>query len=93
MFFKRLPMAFIETQSKFSRFIILKKEREGPTVVYWIKGPIAVVWVAAEVQVQSTAWHSGLKNLALPQLWHRLQLWLRYSPWPGNFHMPWVWPK
>ena len=28
----------------------------------------------------------GLKDPAL------LQLWLRCSPWPGNFHMPQVWP-
>lgn len=27
------------------------------------------------------------KDLALPQLWHRLQLWLRFDPWQGNFHM------
>ena len=33
-----------------------------------------------------------VKNLALPQLWHRSQLWLKFDPWPGNFHMLW-WPK
>ena len=37
-------------------------------------------------------WHSGLNDLALPQPWHTLQLWLRFNPWPGNFHVPWVWP-
>ena len=31
-----------------------------------------------------------VKDLALPQLWHRLPLWLRFDPWPGTFHMPWV---
>ena len=20
-------------------------------------------------------------------------LWHGFNPWPGNFHMPWVWPK
>ena len=30
---------------------------------------------------------------ALLQLGHRLQLGLRFDPSPGNFHMPWVWPK
>ena len=25
-----------------------------------------------------------VKNLALPQLWLRLQLWLRSDPWPKN---------
>ena len=28
-----------------------------------------------------------VKGLALPQLWHRLQLWLRFDPLPENFHM------
>ena len=28
-------------------------------------------------QVRSPAWHSGLKDMALPQLWGRLQLQLR----------------
>ena len=26
------------------------------------------------------------KDLMLPQLWHRSQMWLRFSSWPGNFH-------
>ena len=34
-----------------------------------------------------------VKALALPQLWYRSQLWLRFSPWPGNFHMLQVWLK
>ena len=29
-----------------------------------------------------------VKDLLLPQLWHKLQLWHRFDPWPGNFHMP-----
>ena len=28
-----------------------------------------------------------VKDPVLPQLWHRLQLWLEFDPWPGNFHM------
>ena len=28
-----------------------------------------------------------VKDLALRQLWCRSQLWLRFSPWPRNFHM------
>ena len=28
-----------------------------------------------------------VKDLVLPQLRHRLKLWLRFDPWPGNFHM------
>ena len=34
-----------------------------------------------------------IKDLVLVQLWCRLQLWLGFDPWPGNVHMPWVWPK
>ena len=34
-----------------------------------------------------------VKDLALLQLWRRLQLWLGFDSWPGNFYMPWVWPK
>ena len=30
------------------------------------------------------AWHSGLKDPALLQLQHRLQLQLRSEPWPWN---------
>ena len=42
---------------------------------------------SARMQVRPPAQHSGLKDLALPQLWHRLQLQLRSDPWPRNFHM------
>ena len=52
-------------------------------------------WVkklTTEVRVQSPAWHSGLKDLALLQLCCSLQLWLRISPWLGNSHMLWVQP-
>ena len=31
-------------------------------------------------------------HLALPQLQCRSQLLFRFNSWPGNFHMPWVWP-
>ena len=33
-----------------------------------------------------------VEDQALPELWHRSQLQLIFSPWPGNFHMPQVWP-
>ena len=35
----------------------------------------------------------GVKDLALLQLWCRLQLWHRFDPWLGNFYMPRVWPN
>ena len=34
-----------------------------------------------------------VKDPALPQLWHRLQLQIGVDPWPRNFHMLCVWPK
>ena len=47
----------------------------------WIKNPPAVAQVAGEAQVLSlTQW---VKDLALPQLWRRSQLQLRFSPWLG----------
>ena len=33
-----------------------------------------------------------VKDLALPQLWRRFQLYLGFDPWPGNFHILWVRP-
>ena len=39
---------------------------------------------SAGMQVQSPAWHSGLKDPALPQLQHSSKLWLRSAPWPGT---------
>lgn len=37
------------------------------------------------MQVQPPAQDSGLNDLALQQLWHRLLLQLEPDPWPGNF--------
>ena len=58
----------------------------------WVNSSTAAAPVTVEVQVQSLATQSGLKDLMLPQLWCRSQLWLRFNPWSGNFHMPRVWP-
>ena len=55
-------------------------------MVQWVENLTAAAQVTAEAQTQSLAWHSGLKDLALP----RLQL--IFHPWPWNFHMPWVQP-
>ena len=52
----------------------------------WVKNPTAVAWIAAEVQIQPPAQHSGLKDKVL------LHLWIGVNPWPGNFHMLWVQP-
>lgn len=37
----------------------------------WVKYLTAVAWVTAEVRVRSPAGTSRLKDLALPELWHR----------------------
>ena len=43
------------------------------------------------------SWHSlvepWVKDPALSLQWLGSLLWRRFSPWPGNFHMPWAWPK
>ena len=62
-----------------------------PALVQRVKNLIAAALVTKEAWVWSLAQHSGLKDLALLQLWCRSQLWLRFSPWPGNFHMPQMW--
>ena len=45
-------------------------------MVQLVRNLTAVAQVAAEAPVQSLAQHSGLKDPALPQLWHRSQMWL-----------------
>ena len=57
-----------------------------PVVEQWVKNPTAKAWVTVQVWVQSLGQCSRLKYLALPQLW------LGCSPWPRNFHIPWVQP-
>ena len=50
-------------------------------MVQWVKNPTAMAEVAVEVQVESLAWCSRLKDPVLPQLW------LGFDAWPGNFHV------
>ena len=40
-----------------------------------------------------TSLEQWAKDLVLPQLWYRLQLWFGFDPWSRNFCMPWVQPK
>ena len=58
-----------------------------PALAQWVKDPTAVAWVTAEVWVQSSVWRCGVKDPALPHLWRRSQLWLRYNPWSWNLHV------
>ena len=48
---------------------------------FFLKNLIAAAQVIAEAWVRSPAWHTGLNDMAL------LQLWLGFDSWPGNFHM------
>ena len=48
----------------------------------WIKNLTAVAQVTEEAQVQSLAWCSRLKDLALSQLLRRFKLKLRFTPLP-----------
>ena len=57
-----------------------KGQLRVPTVVQWDQWHLC----STRMQVQSLAWHSGLKDPALSQLQYRWQLKLRSDPWPGN---------
>ena len=58
----------------------------------WVKTLTAAARVAVEAQVQYLPGYNVLKDLALPRVRHRSQLWLGFNPWPGNSHMPQVYP-
>ena len=57
-------------------------------MVQWVKNPIAVAWVATEVQVRSPSLVQWVKGYTVAAV----LLQLRFSLWPSNFHMPWVQP-
>ena len=80
---------------KNSKLIDIKKKIEinqktpNPFIIKTLVGvPSGTMGLAASLQCQDAGLilvrHSGLKKLALPQLWCRSQLWLRSDPWPGN---------
>ena len=52
---------------------------EVPAMVQWVEA-----WVTVEVQIRSLAQHREVRDPALPHLWHRSQLQLRFNPWPGE---------
>ena len=69
-------------------YLIKTQNNPGvPPVAQWVKNLTEAAQVAAEVWVSSPAWHSGLKDIASLHLRRRLQQQLRFSPWPGNFHV------
>ena len=55
----------------------------------WVNDPARLCEVAGLIPSQ-VQW---AKDLAELELWHRPRMWLGFSPWPRNFHMPWVQPK
>ena len=59
-----------------------------PTVVKWTEGRCCLCSSSSHFRgigsIPSLEW---VKDLVFPQLWHRSQLWLRFDPYPGNFHM------
>ena len=63
-----------------------KKSNGVLTVTLGVKNLSAAAQVTAQGQVQSLAWHSGLKDPAWQKLWYRSQLQLRFNTWPRNFH-------
>ena len=67
-------------------FMAFKLYLQVPAMAQWIKNLTAVARVPAEAWIQSPAWSSGLKDLALAQLW------LRFNPWSRNFHVPQMQP-
>ena len=69
-----------------------KASRGVPVVAKWVKNLTAGLQFTVEVRVQSLAQDSGLKDLLLPQLQCKSQLWLRFHLWLGNFHILWVQP-
>ena len=58
-----------------------KKKRTGvATVAKWNQQHLC----STRTEVQSPAQYNLLKDLPFQQLWHRLKLWLRSDPCPGN---------
>ena len=64
--------------------VVVKEEVGALTMAQRVKNPTVLVPVVAELRILSPAQCSGLKNA---------ELWLRFSPWPRNFHMLQVQPQ
>ena len=67
--------------------LIIKPFLVVPAVAQW-GGDLACLCGGTSSIPGPAQW---VKDLAL--LWHRSQLQLRFSTWPRNFHMLWVWQK
>ena len=61
--------------------MLLEKQEEGvPAVAQLVKDPVLSLWHSESIP-RPLQW---LKDPVLPQLW------LRFNPWPKNFHMLWM---
>ena len=56
-------------------------------MVQWVNDPACLCGFAGSIP-GLVQW---IKDLVLPLLWHRLQMWLGFSPWPENVRRPQVW--
>ena len=56
-------------------------------MLQWVKNLTTLALGCCGGMGSIPGWCSGLKDLALPQLRYRSQLWLGFNPWPRNFHM------
>ena len=61
-----------KTLERLEEWLTLKIAVGVPNVAKWVKNLTAAARVATEVQVWPQAWHSGLKDLALLQLWYKV---------------------
>ena len=64
--------------------------------VIWFKGIDRVILVFCLFYTEisrSFPVAQQVKDLELSLQQLRLLMWCKVSPWPGNFHMPWVWQK
>ena len=46
-----------------------------------------MIWFVSAEALANPQPAQQIKDPALTQLWHRSQLWLRFNPWPRNFHV------
>ena len=58
-------------------------------MLQWVNDPVYLCGIAGSIP-GLVQW---VKDLVLLLLWQRVQLWLKFDSWPGNFQVPQVWMK
>ena len=61
-------------------------------MVQWIRNPTAVAQVTVESEDPIPGLGRSLRGACVAEAAVKVQQQLGISPWPGSFHMPWVWP-